>query len=167
MSEKLARMTPAQSRAWLSLITVAELLPVALDAQLQRDDALTHYEFILLSTLQRRGPQRLSDLAAATNATLPRASKVVTRLRERGLVERADHTTDRRSVEIRLTGAGRRRLVHATPGHFDTVHRLVLDHLDETQLNTLADALAPIVAGLDPQHRFGPMPDEAPDESVD
>lgn len=156
-------MTPAQSRAWLSLITVAELLPTSLDAQLQRDAELTHYEFMLLSVLQRRGTLRLSDLAAATNATLPRTSKVVSRLRGRGLVERADSTADRRSVEIRLTGDGRRQLVRAMPGHFDTVHRLVLDHLDDAQLEALADALGPVVAGLDPQNRFGPLRDGSAD----
>ncbi|MGW8482892.1 MarR family winged helix-turn-helix transcriptional regulator [Microbacterium sp. NPDC055903] len=157
MAGKLTRMTAAQSRAWISLISTAELLPAALDAQLQRDAHLTHYEFMLLGTLLRSGAMRLSDLAAATNATLPRASKVVSRLRERGLIERSESAVDRRTVEIRLTGEGRRQTVLATPGHFDTVHRLVLDHLSEEQLEALADALAPIVAGLDPQHRFGPQ----------
>ncbi|MGF6821975.1 DNA-binding MarR family transcriptional regulator [Microbacterium sp. ZKA21] len=157
MAEKLTRMTAEQSRAWISLITTAELLPAALDAQLQRDAQLTHYEYMLLGTLLRGGPLRLSDLAAATNATLPRASKVVSRLRERGLVEREGSAADRRSVEVRLTPEGRRRTVLATPGHFDTVHHLVLDHLSPAQLNALSDALAPIIAGLDPQHRFGPQ----------
>jgi len=157
MVEKLTRMTAEQSRAWISLITTAELLPAALDAQLQRDSRLTHYEYMLLGTLQRGGPHRLSDLAAATNATLPRTSKVVSRLRERGLVEREEVSEDRRSVSIRLTGEGRRQTVLATPGHFDTVHRLVLDHLTEDQTTTLADALAPIVDALDPHRRFGPQ----------
>lgn len=149
-------MTLEQSRAWVSLITTAELLPVALDAQLQRDSQMTHYEYMLLGTLLRGGPHRLSDLAAATNATLPRASKVVSRLAERGLVEREESSEDRRSVSIRLTSEGRRQTVLATPGHFDTVHQLVLEHLSAEQTTALADALAPIVAGLDPHQRFGP-----------
>lgn len=157
MVGKLTRMTAEQSRAWISLITTAELLPTMLDAQLQRDSHLTHYEYMLLGTLLRVGPHRLSDLAAATNATLPRASKVVSRLRERGLVEREESSEDRRSVSIRLTGEGRRQTVLATPGHFDTVHRIVLDHLTEEQTTALADALAPIVDGLDPHRRFGPQ----------
>jgi hypothetical protein len=36
MAEKLTRMTAEQSRAWISLITTAELLPAALDAQLRK-----------------------------------------------------------------------------------------------------------------------------------
>lgn len=150
-------MTSQQSAAWLALIGTAELLPAALDAQLQRDSSMTHYEFILLSVLQRQGTLRLSDLASATNATLPRASKVVTRLQQRGLIEREESTTDRRSVLLALTKEGRRQLVLATPGHFDMVHRLVLDRLTDTQLENLADALGPVVETLDPQRRFGPF----------
>lgn len=150
-------MTSQQSAAWLALIGTAELLPAALDAQLQRDSSMTHYEFILLSVLQRQGALRLSDLASATNATLPRASKVVTRLQQRGLIEREESTTDRRSVLLALTKEGRRQLVLATPGHFDMVHRLVLDRLTDTQLENLADALGPVVETLDPQRRFGPF----------
>lgn len=157
MAVSLSRMTPQQSRAWLALISTAELLPAALDAQLQRDASLTHYEFILLSALQRGGAQRLSDLAAATNATLPRTSKVVSRLQQRGLVARQESAQDRRSVLLELTKQGRRQLVLATPEHFETVHRLVLDRLTPEQLDQLADALEPVVQSLDPQRRFGPF----------
>ncbi len=149
-------MTPQQSAAWVALVSTAELLPAALDAQLQRDADMTHYEFILLSTLQRRGQMRLSDLAVATNATLPRTSKVVRRLQQRGLVSRQESEEDRRSVLLRLTQQGRRQLVLATPDHFDTAHRLVFDRLTPEQIQALGDALAPIIAGLDPQQRFGP-----------
>ena len=157
MSDSLPRMTPEQSRAWRSLISTAELLPAALDAQLQRDAQLTHYEFIALSALQRGGAMRLSDLATATNATLPRASKVVSRLEKRGFIDREEDATDRRSVQLRISRQGRRHLVLATPDHFDTVHRLVLDRLTPAQTTALADALAPILEGLDPQNRFGPF----------
>ncbi|GAB3633005.1 MarR family winged helix-turn-helix transcriptional regulator [Microbacterium shaanxiense] len=150
-------MTQEQSRAWLALINAAELLPAALDAQLQRDADLTHYEFILLSALRHGGAMRLSDLATATNATLPRCSKVVSRLEQRGLLEREESATDRRSVLLHLSRQGRRRLVLAAPDHFATVHRLVLDHLAPEQLDALADALEPVVHALDPQHRFGPF----------
>lgn len=155
MSASLPRMTPQQSRAWLTLISTSELLPAALDAQLQRDASMTHYEFMLLSALQRTGAMRLSDLAAVTNATLPRASKVVSRLQQRGLVKREESAHDKRSILLELTRQGRRQLVLATPGHFDTVHRLVLDRLTLEQLDQLADALEPVLDALDPQQRFG------------
>jgi DNA-binding MarR family transcriptional regulator len=98
---------------------------------------------------------RLSDLAAATNATLPRASKVVSRLERRSLVRREESEQDRRSILLELTKQGRRQLVLATPDHFATVHRLVLDRLSPEQLDQLADALEPVVRALDPHQRFG------------
>lgn len=157
MTTPLPRMTPQQSRAWRALISTAELLPAALDAQLQRDAALTHYEFILLSALQRGGAMRLSDLAVTTNATLPRTSKVVSRLQQRDLVEREESEEDRRSILLTLTKQGRRQLILATPEHFNTAHHLVLDRLTPEQLDQLADALEPVVQALDPQQRFGPF----------
>lgn len=149
-------MDAAQSRAWLAIVGTAELLPAALDAQLQADAQLTHFEFMLLTALRRSGAQRMTALAAATNATLPRLSKVVSRLEARGLVERASGEADGRAVAVSLTGDGRRALVRATPGHIDYVRRLVIDRLTPEQLEAVASALEPVVEALDPQHRFGP-----------
>lgn len=155
MTHSLPRMTDRESRAWISLVSTTELLPTALDAQLQRDSELTHYEFIVLSTLQREHrAMRLSDLATATNATLPRASKVLTRLEARGIIERIPSPVDKRAVDVALTTVGRRVLVRATPQHFETVRELVLDRLTDEQLDALADALAPVLEALDPLQRL-------------
>jgi DNA-binding MarR family transcriptional regulator len=149
-------MDTLESRAWLALIGTAELLPAALDAQLQADSGITHFEFMVLSALTRSAGKRmrLTDLAAATNATLPRMSKVAGRLEARGLIERAPADDDRRAVDLRLTSAGRRILVRATPGHIALVRRLVIERLTREQLTALADALEPVVAALDPQRRM-------------
>lgn len=148
-------MTEPESRAWLALIATTELLPVALDAQLRADSGISHFEFLVLTVLKQEPENRLrmTDLAIATNATLPRLSKVVTRLARRGLVEKLH--TDGRQVDARLTAEGRRLLVHAIPGHLDLVRHLVLDGLSEQQLATLASALEPVVARLDPHRRLG------------
>ncbi len=156
MASPVPRMDPLESRAWLALIGTAELLPAALDAQLQADSGITHFEFMVLSALTRSAGKRmrLTDLATATNATLPRMSKVAGRLEARGLIERAPSAADGRAVDLRLTPSGRRVLVRATPGHIALVRRLVIDRLTADQLAALADALEPVVAGLDPQRRM-------------
>ncbi len=133
-------MDEAESRAWLGLIRIVQLLPVALDAQLQRDSAMTHFEFMVLSML-RFAPartSRMTALARDTNATLPRLSHVCSRLEERGLVDRATCATDRRATNVRLTPLGARMLARATPGHIATVRRLVIDSLSRDQLDELA-----------------------------
>ena len=156
MSFQVPRMDPLESRAWLAIIGTAELLPAALDAQLQADADMTHFEFIVLTALRQSGPMRMTQLAAASNATLPRLSKVVTRLETRGLVERTSGGADGRAVAVSLTGEGRRALVRATPGHIALVRELVIDRLSREQLEAMASALEPVVEALDPHHRFGP-----------
>jgi len=153
---KPPRMDEVESRAWLALIATAELLPAALDAQLQADSDMSHFEFILLSRLQLAEDRtmRMKQLAEASNATLPRLSKAVDRLASRGWVERLACAEDRRATNVRLTPEGRRALVRATPGHVATVRQGVLDRLSREQLVALADALEPILAGLDPKHHF-------------
>jgi len=150
-------MDERASRAWLALVWTAELLPAALDAQLQADAGMTHFEFMVLSTLQQTqgGALRTKDLAAAVNATMPRLSRVVGKLADRDLVARVGGSSDARAVTVRLTTAGRRELVRAVPGHIELVKRLVIERLSADQIEALADALEPLVERLDPLNRRG------------
>lgn len=146
-------MDEQESAAWLGLVSVLELLPSALDAQLQRDAGITHFEFVVLSIL-RFAPDstlRMKQLAAATNASLPRLSHVVSRLEARSLVERLPCPEDRRATNARLTSEGRRVLIHATPGHVDHVRNLVLDAVGPTDLPDLERITRAIAARLDPE----------------
>ncbi|MCH6231202.1 MarR family transcriptional regulator [Microbacterium sp. CFH 31415] len=157
MAYQVPRMDELQSRAWLALVWTAELLPAALDAQLQADSDMTHFEFMVLSTLQQAkdAALRTTDLAAAVNSTMPRLSRVVGKLAERGLVERRGADGDARVVIVHLTSAGRRELVRAVPRHIDRVKDLVIDRLTPDELEGLTAALEPLVERLDPQHRVG------------
>ena len=51
MTDPAHPLSSEESAAWVRLIAVAQLLPVALDAQLQRDDGLTHFEYVALMAL--------------------------------------------------------------------------------------------------------------------
>lgn len=157
MARRVPRMDERESSAWLNLITVLELLPPALDAQLRRDAGLTHFEFVVLSVLRFAPDQsmRMKALAASVASTLPRLSHVVARLEARGLVDRAPVPGDRRASEARLTDEGRRAVVLATPGHLATVRRLVFDVLDGDGIDKLDDVAGRIARGLDPDDRFG------------
>jgi DNA-binding MarR family transcriptional regulator len=59
-----------------------------------------------LARLQREGPARLTDLAAAEGISQPSMTALVTRLADRGLVERASDPSDGRAVLLSLTPAG-------------------------------------------------------------
>ncbi len=145
------RMNAQESAAWVGLVTVSQLLPAALDAQLQRDSRMTHFEFSVLTAL-RFAPEstlRMTALAEATASTLPRLSHVCSRLQKRGLVDRSPGVEDRRATNVQLTGEGRRALIHATPGHIETARRLVVDALSPAQLDALAEITAIIRGRLD------------------
>jgi len=156
MVSNAGRMDDLEARVWRDMATVLELLPAALDAQLQRDAGITHFEFVVLSALQLEAHPtiRAKELAAATNATLARLSHVLARLEARGLVERSPCPEDRRATNVALTSEGRRVLIHALPGHFETVRALVLDPPRRDGLAALAAGLERIAAGLDPDDRF-------------
>ncbi|MFJ4175337.1 MarR family winged helix-turn-helix transcriptional regulator [Microbacterium sp. NPDC089696] len=143
-------MDEGESRAWVGLTGVLQLLPAALEAQLQRDAKLTHFEFVALSVL-RFAPGstvRMSALATATDSSLTRLSHVCSRLEKRGLVERFPSPQDKRATDIRLSAQGRRELVLATPNHIANVRRLVIDVLTPEQLESLADITETILAQL-------------------
>ncbi|WP_062517405.1 MarR family winged helix-turn-helix transcriptional regulator [Demequina gelatinilytica] len=156
MTTRVPRMNEAESRAWLALVGTSQLLPAALDAQLQADSGITHFEFMALSALNT-APEltlRTSDLAVRTYATLPRLSKVVSRMEARGLVERVPCPGDARASNIRLTRDGRKELLLALPGHLSLVRAEVLGRLSEGQLEALAEALEPVLEALADDPRF-------------
>ena len=160
------RMDAVESRAWLALIATCELLPAALDAQLQADAGMSHFEFQLLGRLNLAGHHtlQLKELAVATNSSLPRLSKAIKRLESRGGVTRSPHPEDRRATNAHLTQDGRRAMILATPGHLETVRAGVLAKLSHEQLEHLAEALEPVVAGLDPKDHFRLVRAEDADE---
>ncbi len=138
--------------AWVRLIAVVELLPGVLESQLKRDSDLTHFEYYVLAMLSEAPSRRLrmSALAAATHATLPRLSHVVSRLEKRGLVRRSACPEDGRATNAELTAEGWELLVSAAPGHVEQVRSAVLDALDPEQVRQLSGIAAAVLTRLDP-----------------
>ncbi len=151
-------LSPAERRAWLGLVAVAELLPARLDQQLQRDAALTHFEYQVLAMLSEAPGRtlRMTALARRTNATLPRLSHVVKRLEQRGLVGRAGSPQDRRATDAHLTDAGWEAVVAAAPGHVRTARALTLDALTPQEVDDLTRLTGAMLRRLDPEGRMTP-----------
>ncbi|WP_315097920.1 MarR family transcriptional regulator [uncultured Cellulomonas sp.] len=147
-------LTPEQLRAWKKLIAVVELLPGALESQLQRDSGLSHFEYFTLAMLSEAPERtlRMTSLAAQTNATLARLSHVVSRLEKRGLVRREACAEDRRATNAILTPAGWTTVEAAAPGHVGTVLRTVIDPLSDADVADLDRIAGRILEVLDPSH---------------
>lgn len=155
-SDEVRWLTADQLRAWVGLLSVAELLPSALDSQLRRDSQLTHFDYQVLAMLSEAPGRRLrmTTLAQRTSATLPRLSHVVERLEARGLVARTPDENDARATNASLTETGWDTLVAAAPGHVRTARALVIDALTDEQVAQLEAITAALLTRLDPEDRL-------------
>lgn len=128
-------------QTWAALATVLEWLPGALDAQLQRDSGITHFEYGVLFALSEadEGTLRMSILASYSNSSLSRLSRAVARLEAKNWVRREPDPIDGRYTLAILTPTGSQKVAQATPGHVATVNQLVFDALTSHQAKQLRD----------------------------
>ncbi len=151
----MTTLTTEERVAVARLQALLELLPTALDRQLAAA-GVTAFEYTLLETLaeaeQRR--LRLSALAARTNATLARLSRVVSSLERKGFVERMPCPADSRATNAVLTAAGQQAYATSRDLHAEAVRTLVLDALDPADLSDLSRMALAVLTKLDPERRL-------------
>ena len=92
-----------------------------------------------LATIERRGPLTPSELASIERVQRPTATRVVARLEEAGLVERAADPGDRRSCLLSVTAEGH-DLLAALRTRKDAYLAQRLDGLDAEDVATLERA---------------------------
>jgi len=148
-------LSPEERATWLSLVGVMVKLPAALDAQLQRDSGLSYIEYMVLAMLSEQPDRmmRMSELAAAINASLSRLSHLAKRLEGQGFITRRPDAADGRYTNAVLTDAGMAAVVASAPGHVTAVRSLVFDALTPEQMQGLREAGDRIVAKVDPGGR--------------
>jgi DNA-binding MarR family transcriptional regulator len=141
-----------ERQAWMALVGVLIRLPAALDAQLQRDADISHFEYQALAFLSEspNRTMRMSDLAVLANGSLSRISHVVSRLEKRGWVTRAPDPDDGRYTLATLTDTGWAKVVDTAPGHVEAVRGLVFDVLTTTQTHELRDIGHRVLKAIDP-----------------
>jgi len=143
-------LTGEDLETWSALATLLEWLPPALDAQLQRDSELTHFEYGILFALADAPDRtlRMSALAGYANSSLSRLSRAVSRLEARGWAARRPDPADGRSTLASLTSDGFARYERATPGHVSTVRSLVLDPLSQAQARQLREISRKVMGAI-------------------
>lgn len=142
----------SEQQTWLALASMLMRLPAALDAQLQRDAGISHFEYQVLAGLSMSAERtlRMSTLAALAEGSLPRLSQVVGRLEKRGWVRRTPDPADGRYTLAILTDDGWDKVLQAAPGHVETVRRLVFDPLTKAQARQLREIGRRIMGAIDP-----------------
>jgi DNA-binding MarR family transcriptional regulator len=145
-------LTDDERDAWIRLVGVFIKLPAALDAQLQRDAGVSHFEYMVLSRLSEAPDRalRMSDLAVLANGSLSRLSHVVTRLERRGWVRREACPGDGRYTNAVLTDEGMAKVEVTAPGHVAAVRDLVIDALRPEQVEQLRDISQAIMGRVIP-----------------
>jgi len=149
-------LNPDERRVWLRLSALMELLPAALDAQLQRDEDLTKTAYLTLAMLSEEPSRslRMSELGARSNASPSRISHVVSRLEKGGWVRREKSPNDGRGQVAILTDAGWDKVVASAPGHVERVRELVFDPLVTDDLAQLNAIMVKMLDVLDPDAKF-------------
>ncbi|MEJ1088095.1 MarR family transcriptional regulator [Microbacterium sp. Mu-80] len=130
-----AEWSPEELETWSSVATMLVWLPAALDAQLQRDAGLSHFEFGILFALDQADERTLtmSALAGFSNSSLSRLSRAVARLEKGDLIRRRIDAADGRVTLAGLTEKGQQAVRRAQPGHIALVRQLVFDTLTKAQ----------------------------------
>ncbi|MCU1656931.1 MAG: slyA, partial [Pseudonocardiales bacterium] len=101
-----------------------------------------------LSTLERTGPRRLTDLAMNGEVTQPSMTTLVIQLEELRLVERRRDPGDARVVLVAITRAGRRQLRDLRRAGASLLTELI-NKLPEPETQALGAALPAILHLVD------------------
>jgi DNA-binding MarR family transcriptional regulator len=152
-----------EMQAWTALANILARLDAALDAQMRRDAGLNHFDYAVLAALSEAPDRtlRMSELAFLAQGSLSRLSQVVTRLENKGWVQRSPDPSDGRYTLAMLTDPGWDKVVAAAPGHVREVRRLVFQPLTRAQVRQLAGIGARIAAALSPNATCPPQPSSA------
>jgi DNA-binding MarR family transcriptional regulator len=141
-------LSDEQQAAWRPVVALLLRLPAALDAELQRDAGINHFDYLVLSGLSEAPDRtlRMSELAAMANSSLSRLSHVVSRLEARGWVRRESCPGDGRFINAVLTEEGWQKVVATAPGHVTAVRDLLVDTLTKEEFAQFGVIAAKVLA---------------------
>jgi DNA-binding MarR family transcriptional regulator len=134
----------ARAQSWRTLATLHATIVDALERALRRDHELSVSEYGVLDVLGRQDGwhMRMTQLSNAVVLSQSATTRLVTRLEDRGLLQRHLCPTDRRGIYTEVTAAGHELLTAARPTH-DSAVSAALDAAAQVP------ELAPLVTALD------------------
>jgi len=135
MSSKL--LSPRELRVWHAFLLMGEDVLGRVGRDIAKATGLSGPEFGVLSRLAAigKGEMRQQELARVMTWDKSRLSHQLTRMQQRGLIERC--YAGRNSVLVVLTKLGREKLESARPVHAESVRRNLLSRLTPQQVETI------------------------------
>jgi DNA-binding MarR family transcriptional regulator len=134
----------ARAQGWRTLAALHARIEDALERALRREHALSVSEYGVLDVLARQDGwhMRMTQLSNAVVLSQSATTRLVTRLEDRGLLQRYLCPDDRRGIYTEVTPAGHALLAVARPTH-DAAVSTALDEAERVP------ELAPLVKALD------------------
>jgi DNA-binding MarR family transcriptional regulator len=140
----------SEMRAWRAYVIGSELLRKQLNRELQDQHglALADYEVLVRLSEGDDGRMRMAQLASEVASSKSRLSHQIARMESAGLVQRVECGDDARGVFAEITEAGRARLRETAPTHVTGVRAHLIDLLNESDQEALADIFERVLAHL-------------------
>jgi len=137
--------------AWIGYRRMRLLLDLALQRELAAQSGLSEADYDVLSNLSAAPDQRmrLSDLARHMRWSTSRLSHQISRMQQRGLVDREECADDGRGSMLVLTADGTAVNEAAAPGHVASVRKHFIDLLSAEEIDVLGALTHRIVDRLE------------------
>src|SRR3954454_20708515 len=139
-----------EQTAWRAYLDMNALLTARLNKEMQDESGISISDFSVLVALSEHaeGRMRVLELARALGWEKSRLSHQLTRMQQRGLVERSNCSEERRGAFVMLTDQGREAVDAAAPRHVESVRRYLFDELSAEQVEALGAIAGAVVDRL-------------------
>ncbi len=146
---RMARwLSDEEQAAWRAYRLTVLLVDSALARDLGQQSGLSMPDYLVLSSLSETPGQRrrLTEMASAMQWSPSRLSHHVTRMQQRGLVERSGCSDDLRGAYVVLSEHGWDAIREAAPGHVESVREHLIGLLGADELAALTSIGDKVVA---------------------
>jgi DNA-binding MarR family transcriptional regulator len=140
-----------EQAAWRAFLDMHTRLNARLNREMQDECGMSIADFSVLVQLSEHEGSRMRvlELARSLRWEKSRLSHQLTRMGQRGLIERSNCSEDRRGAFVVLTDAGREAVEAAAPRHVESVRRYLFDGLTGEQVDALAAISGGVISRLD------------------
>ncbi|MEV4623284.1 MarR family winged helix-turn-helix transcriptional regulator [Asanoa sp. NPDC049573] len=143
-------LSDREQAAWRGFLTVQEDVRRQMNRHLLTNFGLSVADYGVLATLSDAPENclRVFELRELLRWEKTRVTHQISRMVERGLVERRACPEEPRGAVVALTDAGRAAIVRAAPAHAEFVRRLFFDALSPRQVDALAAISAAVLENI-------------------
>jgi len=139
-----------EQQAWRSFLDTYTHLTAVLGKELSDESGLSIQDYAVLVALSDKpdGTMRAFELGRELVWEKSRLSHHITRMADRGLVNRRVCKSDKRGAFVEITEAGRKAIRSAAPGHVASVRRYFIDQLTPRELEALTKIAGKVQTAL-------------------